>query len=153
MEFEFWPAVFAGLIGGTVMSMADWMMKPMGMTMDPHHMWGTMMKMRGGAGYMMGFVFHLILSAGIALIYAFGFDIVGADGNLWAWGLLGGAIHWTIAGAMVMPMVPAMHPDIPELEPAPGFFVNNYGRLDVVGFLMSHLAYGLVVGVSYAAFT
>lgn len=153
MDFEFWPAVFAGLIGGIAMSMLDWMMKPMGMKMDPHHMWGTMMKLHGGTGYAMGFVFHMILSAGIALLYAGFFDIVGAGDNLWAWGLLGGLIHWAIAGGMFMPMVPAMHPEIPERQPAPGIFVTNYGPLDTTGFLMSHLAYGLVVGIFYALFT
>jgi uncharacterized membrane protein YagU involved in acid resistance len=152
MEFQFWPAVFAGLVGGLVMSMLDWMMKPMGMRMDPHHMWGTMMKLRGGAGYTMGLVVHLVLSAAIALLYALFFDIVGAEQNLWAWGLLGGVIHWAIAGGMVMPMVPAMHPEIPEREPAPGMFVKNYGGLDAMGFLMSHLLYGLVVGIIYALF-
>jgi hypothetical protein len=153
MEFQFWPAVFAGLVGGLVMSMLDWMMKPMGMRMDPHHMWGTMMKLRGGAGYTMGFVVHMVISAALALLYALFFAIVGVQANLWAWGLLGGLIHWAIAGGMVMPMVPAMHPEIPEREPAPGMFVKNYGTLDATGFLMTHLLYGLVVGLLYAAFT
>ncbi len=153
MEFEFWPAVLAGLIGGGVMSMLDWTMKPMGMRLDPHHMWATMMKMRGGAGYIVGVMFHFIISAAIALIYAIGFDVVGADDDLWAWGLLGGAVHWMIGGGMVMPMVPALHPEIPEREPRPGLFVKNYGSFDVAGFLMTHLAYGLVVGISYAALT
>jgi hypothetical protein len=44
-----------------------------------------------------------------------------------------------------------MHPEIPEREAAPGIFVRNYGGLDVAGFLMTHLVYGVTVGVSYAA--
>jgi hypothetical protein len=153
MEFRLWPAVFAGLVGGVVMSMLDWMMKPMGMRMDPHHMWGTMMKLHGGVGYAMGFVVHMVMSAAIALLYALFFAFIGADASvLWAWGLLGGVIHWAIAGGMVMPMVPAMHPEIPETEPAPGAFVKNYGALDASGFLMTHLAYGVVVGLIYALF-
>jgi hypothetical protein len=150
MEFAFWPAVIAGLFGGIVMSMLDWMMKPMGMRMDPHHMWGTMVKLHGGVGYAMGFVVHMILSAAIALLYAAFFTIIGAQANLWAWGLVGGVIHWAIAGGMVMPMVPAMHPEIPGREPAPGAYVKNYGALDATGFLISHLAYGAVVGTVYA---
>jgi hypothetical protein len=151
MGIQFWPAVIAGLTGGLVMSALDWMMKPVGMRMDPHHMWGTMMKMHGAAGYTMGFVVHMVMSAGIALLYAAFFSVVGAEQNLWAWGLLGGAIHWAIAGGMVMPMVPAMHPEIPEEQPRPGMFVKNYGGVDVLGFLTTHLAYGVVVALVYQA--
>ncbi|MBW3577286.1 MAG: hypothetical protein KY462_06025 [Actinobacteria bacterium] len=103
MEFQFWPAVVAGVVGGAAMSMLDWMMKPMGMRMDPHQMWGTMMKLHGGLGYAIGFVVHVVLSAAIALLYALFFDVVGVEANLWAWGLVGGALHWAIAGGMVCP--------------------------------------------------
>lgn len=50
-------------------------------------------------------------------------------------------------------MVPAMHPEIPDRQPAPGMFVKNDGALDATGFLMSHLVYGLVVGVVYGMST
>lgn len=153
MEFDFWPAVWAGILGGVVMSMLDWMAKPVGMTMDPHRMWGGMLKMHGGSGYAAGFVMHLIMSAAIALAYAIGFDIVGASSNLWAWGLLGGAIHWLIAGVMVMPMMPIMHPEMPDQRMPPGVLLKNYGMPDVPGFLMSHLAYGVVVGIAYERLT
>lgn len=56
-------------------------------------------------------------------------------------------------GAIVMPMMPALHPRMPEREPKPGLLVKNYGAVDVAGFLLAHLAHGLVVGFFYAALT
>ena len=33
--------------------------------------------------------------------------------------------------------------------PAPGLFVTNFPRMTVIGFLMIHPVYGLVVGALY----
>ncbi len=106
----------------------------------------------GGLGLQLskkGFLFHLIVSGAIALIYAWAFNLLGLRDNLWLWGLLGGAIHYVLAG-MFLVMVPAMHPEIPEQRPVPGAFARNFGVPDVPAFLMGHLIYGLVVGIAYA---
>ncbi len=50
---------------------------------------------------------------------------------------------------MFMGMLPAMHPEIPENQPAPGLFVKNFGMPDAPGFLMGHLLYGLTFGILY----
>jgi hypothetical protein len=152
MPFEFWPAVFAGMIAGLFMEM-PMAMKLAGvpMKMDMLLTWGTMMKVHGNAGRALGMGIHLMLSAAVALIYALGFNVLNATGAFWAWGLLGGLIHWAIAG-MVLSMIPAMHPEMPERVPAPGAYVRSFGPLDMGGFLMGHLLYGLAVGVFYALF-
>lgn len=54
------------------------------------------MKMRG-AGHLLGFIVHLVVSAMVGFIYVGFFALIGAETNLWAWGLLGGAIHWAVA--------------------------------------------------------
>lgn len=63
------------------------------MDMDIVRMWGTMLKLDGGEMRVAGWVIHLVASAAIALIYAWGFDVLGVSDNLWLWGLLGGVIH------------------------------------------------------------
>ena len=148
MEFEFGAAVPAGIVAGVVMMAVGLMMKPMGIKMDPQRMWGAMMRLYGGSGWAAGFVVHLVVSVLVALVYALGFELVGAHSYLWLWGFLGGAIHWTIAG-VVMAMMPAIRPEVGEGLPAPGMFVKNYGMPDIPGFLMSHLAYGVAVGIAY----
>ena len=112
-------------------------------------MWGTMFKLHGTAMHLVGWIIHLVASAAIALLYAWGFDLLGVDDNLWLWGLIGGVIHW-IVGGLFLAMVPPLHPELPERRPAPGAFASNYGALDMAGFLMTHLVYGLIVGILYA---
>ena len=148
MDFDFWPAVGAGIVAGVAMSAVAVGMKPVGLEMDPHQMLATMLKARGAAGYLLGFVVHLVLSAAVGLIYAIGFDFVGAEGSLWAWGLLGGAVHWSIAG-LVMGMIPAVRPEVAARRGAPGLFLKNFGIPDVPAFLGDHLAYGLAFGIVY----
>ncbi len=154
MAFELWPAVLAGIIGAVVMVAARLLMKAAGMDlkMDVMRIWGTMFKVHGTPGRILGLVVHLMVSALIALIYAWGFNLLGVEENLWLWGLLGGLIHWLMAGLFLI-MVPPMHPEIPERRPAPGAFVKNFGSPDVPAFLIGHLLYGLTVGILYAYFT
>ncbi len=49
-----------------------------------------MLKIPGAAGYFAGFLFHEGIALFAAVLYALFFDLVGADGNLLLWGLLGG---------------------------------------------------------------
>jgi hypothetical protein len=152
MPIELWPAIWAGLIGGAIMYGTRLMMKStvgVDLKMDMARMWGTMMHVHGPRGRALGLLIHLVASGLIALIYAWGFDLIGADENMWLWGLIGGAIHWVLAGVFLT-MVPAMHPEIPEERPAPGPFAKNFGIPDVPAFLMGHLLYGVVVGILYA---
>jgi hypothetical protein len=152
VDFAFWPAALAGVIGGAVMFGTRLVMKKVvgvDLKMDVARMWGTMMGAHGTSGRVLGFVFHLVVSALIAVVYAWAFDALGIRDDLWLWGLVGGAIHWVIAG-MFLAMVPSMHPEIPEERPAPGAFAKNFGAPDVPAFLMGHLLYGFVVGVVYA---
>lgn len=151
MDIEYLPALIAGLVGGAVMFAMRLMMKAAGvdLKMDVARMWGTMMKIHGTAGLMVGLLIHLVVSALIALIYVWAFKLLGADDLYVLWGLLGGAIHWVIAGVFLA-MVPAMHPEMPERVTPPGAFAKNFGAPDVPIFLVGHLLYGAVVAVLYA---
>ena len=53
---------------------------------------------------------------------------------------------------MGMGMIGTMHPLMRNGQiPAPGLYVRNFPALTVMGFLMLHLVYGLVVALLYEA--
>jgi len=68
-------------------------------------------------------------------------------------GVLFGFVHYLIVG-MGMGMMETMHPLMRTGQmPAPGRFVTNLPRMTVMGFLMVHLVYGLVVAALYDVWT
>ncbi len=150
MEFELGPAVLAGLIAGAIMEGPVYLQKAMGLPVKQNifRTWGqNLLGIGGGGGYIAGFLFHQGIAVVAAVLYALFFNLVGADGNLWLWGLIGGLVHYLIAG----PVVAA----IPSLDPATGvvgaqgFAYRNYGGLDVATSFMGHLIFGLSTGVLY----
>ncbi|MEX2547165.1 MAG: hypothetical protein WD830_05180 [Chloroflexota bacterium] len=154
MPILFGPAFAAGIVAGAVMTAMVLMMKVanVGLQMDMHRTWGAMLRMYGTSGWLVGLAVHFALSGIVGVLYAIGFAILGVSDGLWLWGLVGGLIHWAIAG-MFMGMIHAMHPEIPEREPDPGAFMLKFGMPDIPAFLMGHLAYGVVFGIVYAALT
>jgi hypothetical protein len=141
-------AVIAGVVGGVAMTLLGWIVRRLGIQMNAEMMLGTM---TGGAPalgtWLVGFVMHLVISALIALAYAWGFEHVTHRAGV-AVGLGFAIVHVVIAG-MVMAMIPAMHPMIPEQMPAPGAFMANMGATFVALFLIEHLLYGAIVGGMY----
>jgi hypothetical protein len=171
MEFEFWPAVFAGFVGGGVMSMMMATMRKAGKTeMDMALIEGSMLSGDRGRAKAIGAFMHLVVFSALIIgsIYAWLFDAFGvSEGNAWWVGALYGVAHG-ILGGLFMGMIPAMHPRMPGgleidevqqvggpsdgsllLEP-PGVFAKNYGSATPPGVLMVHIAYGLVVGLVYS---
>jgi membrane-bound metal-dependent hydrolase YbcI (DUF457 family) len=90
---------------------------------------------------------HVLVSALVGVVYAFGFQLVGSSDRLWLWGLLGAVIHSVIAG-LIIGFSPPMYRE--ETSPRPGLFARNFGATDVIGFVAGHLVYGLTVGIAYA---
>ncbi len=152
MPVLFGPAFAAGVAGGVVMTAMLVMVKlaNVGLQMDMHRTWGAMFRMYGTSGWLLGLVMHLVLSGVVGVLYAVGFSILGVRDQLWLWGLIGGLIHWAVAG-MFMGMLDVMHPEIPEREPDPGAFALKFGMPDAPAFLVDHLAYGVVFALVYGA--
>lgn len=105
------------------------------------------MRIKGAAGYVAGFLFHQGIAVFAAILYALFFQIIGADDNLWLWGLVGGLIHYMLAGPVVM-KIPSLDPETGVIG-AQGFAYKNYGGLDVMTSFMGHMIFGLSTGVLY----
>lgn len=142
-------AFFAGVVGGVTMSLLMWMARLMGMEIDLSMMLGTMfIQPPGFSPWVLGFFMHLMISGLIALIYAWGFEHVTHRAG-WTTGVLFSLLHSTIAG-LVMGMVGAIHPLMPDPMPAPGFFLANRGALYPLMLFVLHGVYGAIVGRMYA---
>jgi hypothetical protein len=141
-------ALVAGLVGGVAMTVLAWLVRRLGLDMNAEMMLGSMVSSSPGlATWLIGFVMHLVISALIALIYAWGFERVTHRAGAVV-GLGFAVIHVVIAG-IVMAMIPAIHPMIPERMPAPGAFLSNMGGTFVALFVLEHLLYGAIVGAMY----
>jgi hypothetical protein len=141
-------AFFAGAVGGVAMTALGWVARQIGLQMNGEMMLGTMVsRSPGGAAWLIGFAIHLTLSLLIALPYAWGFERVTHRAGATV-GLGFAIIHLIIAGLM-MAIMPAVHPMIPEQMPAPGAFLANMGPPFVALFVIEHLIYGTIVGALY----
>ena len=153
MDFNIGAAIIAGVVATVVMTIVMYMgraMMPQQMPMNILYMLGTMMTRSTGPAYVMGTMMHGVMGIVFALIHVAVFVAFGLEALL-AWGILFGVVHWVIAG-MGMGMMGTMHPVIRSGEmPAPGPFVKNLPMMNVMGFLMVHVIYGLVVGRLYQA--
>ena len=156
MDFSFGAAIAAGAVAPVVMTAMLYMgmaLMPRQMTMNILYMLGTMPGTMITRNKMMAYVAGTMMHAmmGIALALAHAGVIKGLDltSALIAWGVLFGFVHYLIVG-MGMGMIGTMHPLMRAGQmAAPGLFVSNLPRMTMMGFLMVHLVYGLVVAALY----
>jgi hypothetical protein len=148
---DWWSAIGIGIIGGIAMSLMMAMARGMGLigaSIERYE--GCMLtgKDEGAGSWTAGFLMHLTMSAIIGIIYAWAFAQFWGR-STWSLGLLGGLIHWSVAG-MVLPMMDAMNRCVRtgQIE-GWGAFGSKRGAMMVGGFLMDHLLYGLIVGWLY----
>jgi len=154
--FDITGAVVAGLVGGAAMSVllyAGIAMAPGQMKMNLFAMLGTMMGGKPGPmTYVMGAMIHAGMSIAFGVVHGALFAAFDLEGDLVAWGLAFGAVHWFVVGMMFGGMK-MMHPLIRSGEMAdPGMFALKYPMMTAAGFLMLHLAFGVLFGLVYEAF-
>lgn len=154
MDWDFGATLLAGLVATGVMTVMLYMgraMMPEKMPMNILLMEGTMVTRNTGQAYMAGFMMHFMMGVVFAIIHTLLFDAFDLTDDLLFWGILFGAGHWVMAG-MGMGMMGNMHPMMRKGEMmAPGFFLKNFPGMTMMGFLMVHIVYGLVVGLVYDA--
>ncbi len=135
-------SVIAGLLGTLVMTLLMYLAPKMGLPkMDIIGLLGTMFTARAGAFRVIGTLAHLMMGVIFAIVYALLWTF-GLGNPTWLWGLIFGAVHGVMAMGM-MPLMVKMHPRPPQMESGP---------MMVVGLLMGHLVFGLVVALTYATF-
>jgi hypothetical protein len=141
-------AFLGGMIGALVMTAVAGILRLVGMPINLEMMQGSMLLGTvSPAAWVLGLVVHLIIGGVIGIVYAaiFEYAMHHASAGL---GLAIGAVHAVISG-IFLAFVPALHPLVPELLPAPGVFMLSLGALGVLLFVGLHLMYGAVVGGYY----
>lgn len=150
MNVEILPAVAAGLIAGIIMEGPVYLQKALGLPVKQNifRTWGqNLLRIPGSAGYVAGFMFHSLIAVFAGILYAIFFNLAGAQDNFWLWGLVGGLIHYTVAGPVVA-RIPSLDPETGVIG-AQGFAYKNYGFLDVITSFTGHLIFGLITGILY----
>ena len=101
-----------------------------------------------------GFFIHLVIGEGFALGYTAAFALL--DQATWWLGALFGLLHAIVALTILVPLLPGVHPRMASeragpastavLEP-PGLLALNYGAQTPAVAIVSHLAYGVALGL------
>jgi hypothetical protein len=148
-------ALAGGLVGTVVLTSSLRFTQALGFTrMDLPLLLGTVFSEDRRRASVIGYAVHFSNGILFSLGYAAIFYAVGQAG--WLFGALLGVVHAAFAGgALVNVLLPAVHPrmgtpwsdaeETPILEP-PGFMLMNYGRHTALSTLISHVAYGAIVG-------
>lgn len=149
MPVDLSSAAVAGVLAAQVMETPAYLQKALGLPLrqDVFAEGGLLMKVRGRALRLVGYLGHAVLAALIACAYAALFHLVGED-RLLAWGAVGGLVHFGIGGAVVGAIFPVV--DVHVARPHPGFAYRHYGPRDVVTFFAGHLSFGTLLGMLYA---
>jgi hypothetical protein len=141
-------AIVAGLIGTVVLSALMRMGPMMGMPkMEIPQVLGGMLP----GGTLTGWVAHFMIGVMWAIIFAVLWSAgIGSAGALW--GLIFGVGAFVVAG-LAMPMMLTMHPQVKTgTMPNVGILMSGTGMMGMMGSLMGHAVFGLVVGLIYGAF-
>ena len=142
-------AIVAGLAVTATMSLVMIMGPKMGLPkMAIWEMLGSMFDSHGNNA--LGWIAHFMMGAIFALVYATLWS-AGLGAPTLLWGVLFGAVHFVVVG-MMMGGMPMLHAGIrAETVQAPGVLMLNGGVRGLIGGLIGHILYGLVVASVYAA--
>ena len=142
-------AIVAGVVGTAAMSLLMVMGPKMGLPkMAIWEMLGSMFDSHGKNT--LGWMAHFMMGAVFALIYAALWS-AGLGAPTLIGGILFGAVHFVIVGLM-LGGIPMMHAGIKAgTAQAPGVLMLNGGIMGLMGGLVGHILYGLVVALVSAA--
>jgi uncharacterized membrane protein YeaQ/YmgE (transglycosylase-associated protein family) len=150
-----WGALAGGFVGTLVLTTGLRTANELGLTrVDLPFLLGTAVTRDRARAKALGYLMHLAAGEVFALVYYALFTALGTSG--WLLGALFGLLHGVVsATALVNILLPVAHPRMgsslsaagnsPLLEP-PGFLMRNYGRRTPIATLLTHVAYGAIVG-------
>jgi hypothetical protein len=118
---------------------------------------GTMFTPDRDRAKVIGLALHLLNGWLFAIVYGLFFENIHAA--TWCYGALLGALQGMFIVAVLLPILPGIHPRMvsdsrgPEptrlLEP-PGFFATNYGGKTPTVLIVVHVLYGTTIGAFYS---
>ena len=150
-----WSSLAGGFLGTLVLSTMLRAASEAGLTrMDLPFLLGTSVTDNRRRAKVYGYLFHMGMGLGFAVIYGICFAAIGRAGVVL--GAIVGALHALFTSTvLVNGILPVVHRHIgtPEtaaheialIEP-PGFLMLNYGRSTFIVTLVAHMAYGAIVG-------
>ena len=119
---------------------------------------GTMITEDPDRARVVGFGMHLVIGEAFALGYAAAFALL--DNSTWWLGALLALVHAAVALTILVPLLPGVHPRMASnragpatktlLEP-PGLLGLNYGVETPAVAIISHLAFGIALGLLLSA--
>jgi hypothetical protein len=150
-----WGVLAGGFVGTLVLTTGLRTANELGLTrVDLPFLLGTAVTRDRARAKAVGYLLHLVAGEVFALVYFAIFTAVGMGG--WFLGAMLGLLHGIVsATALVNILLPAVHPRMggplsaadssPLVEP-PGFLMRNYGSRTPIATLLTHVAYGAIVG-------
>jgi hypothetical protein len=153
-----WPGILlAGFAGTLVLTSLESGAQQLHLTrMSLPYLLGAMFTPSRDRAKVIGFFAHLINGQILALLYMAIFNAMGGSGAVR--GMLIGLIHSAVVLLVVVPLLPSIHPrmasvhqgptELRHIEP-PGPLGLYYGVTTPVMVVLSHLAFGMVVGALY----
>jgi len=153
MDWSGW-ALF-GLLATAVLTSVMIIAQLVGWTrLDLPLLLGTMFTEDPDKARVVGFGMHLVIGEGFALGYAAAFALL--DNSTWWLGALLALAHAAVALTILVPLLPGVHPRMASnragpatktlLEP-PGLLGLNYGVETPAVAIVSHLAFGIALGL------
>jgi hypothetical protein len=141
-------AFTAGIIAGAVMVLIMAGARAAGAGADVPMMLGTLPgNGPSGAAWFAGFAV-LVIASGIAgIAYGVTFETLTRRADAMT-GVLVTISPMAIEG-LLLGLMDKVHPLMPETMQSPGFFMSGYGTMGVIGFIVSNLAFGAIVGSLY----
>jgi uncharacterized membrane protein YdcZ (DUF606 family) len=147
-----------GLLGTFVLTTMVRLASELGLTrMDFALILGTLATAHRRKARALGYAFHFIL--GMLFALAYGAIFIGLGRSSWQLGALFGIVHALFVSTVgVNVLLPVVHPlmgtpetaahEVAFIEP-PGFLMLNYGRNTFLVTLVSHVAFGAIVGWAF----
>lgn len=153
MDWSGW-AIF-GVVATVILTAVLVAAQLVGLTrLDIPMMLGTLLTGGPDRARFFGFFLHLVMGQFFALFYAAGFAELGVAS--WWLGAGFGVAHAAVAGAVLVPLLPTIHPRMATeragptsktiLEP-PGLLALNYGWSTPLVTVAAHAVYGAILGL------
>ncbi|MDP0500573.1 MAG: hypothetical protein Q7P63_10780 [Verrucomicrobiota bacterium JB022] len=140
-------AFFAGVVGALAFTLVVSLLRLIGLPLNLGLTVGTLFGFEPEVAFWPGFCIHLVAGGVFGLVYAAIFEYGSHRAGVGP-GALIGAIHGVLSGLSMLAM-PLIHPQMPDVLPAPGAFAINYGFWSAVVYFGMHVAFGAIVGHLY----